>query len=402
MSEQEPKQTADYLDRMTDVDSHEHIPVHMWPEIFGEAGEIGALLNMGRVANGAENSFVRPDITSDDSQITEESVWSVKGPDAPSAIDLTRRPLVLDAMGIERQLVFPAFGLIGLNLCINPISASFFDEPPSVDRQILGRAIIEAHNDWVSEISAKVGDRVRPVAVLLTDSIDQMMDDSESLLARGARAVCIAAGIPPAGTSPGDKALDPFWKLMSDNDIPVTLHVSTEFALFASGAWSANVPEFLPSGKSSIEFPIEPYRGSTMHYCMENYLQAMILAGVFERHPTLRFGCIEACAHWVGPLAERMDLWADQFTSKLASTLSMRPSEYLARNVRVTPFSFEPVDHFLDRYPNLASVYCYSSDFPHVEGGKYSKDVHEARLASFDDELCKQFFQTNGELLLPA
>src|SRR6202011_6210944 len=106
--------------------------------------------------------------------------------------------------------------------------------------------------------------------------------------------------------------------------------IGTEAVLFASQSWSSGVPEFVPSGRSGVEFPIEPYRGCSMHYCMENFLQTMVLAGVFERHPDLRFGCIEGCAHWVGPLAERMDLWAEQFSSRLARTLSMRPSEYLA------------------------------------------------------------------------
>jgi len=48
----------------------------------------------------AENTLNREDILDDTSAITLESVWNVKGPGAPSALDLKRRPAVLDTMGI--------------------------------------------------------------------------------------------------------------------------------------------------------------------------------------------------------------------------------------------------------------------------------------------------------------
>ncbi len=177
-------------------------------------------------------------------------------------------------------------------------------------------------------------------------------------------------------------------------------HVGTEFA-FASPRWYANAPEFEYGPKSSIEFPIEPYRASTIHLANEAFLGAMILGGVLERHPRLRVGVIECGAHWVGPLAEKLDLWATQFRGRLDG-LSMRPSEYLARNVRVTPFFFEPIDHYVSRHPDLVDVYCFGSDFPHVEGGKESLKGYYDRLAPLGRDVVEKFFVTNGELLLPA
>jgi hypothetical protein len=46
----------------------------------------------------------------------------------------------------------------------------------------------------------------------------------------------------------------------------------------------------------------------------------------------------------------------------------------LYRNVRVTPFNeFESARSDLERYPHLSGAYCYSTDSPHIEGGKDSK-----------------------------
>lgn len=55
----------------------------------------------------------------------------------------------------------------------------------------------------------------------------------------------------------------------------------------------------------------------------------------------------------------------------------------------------------LHRYPNLASVYCYSTDYPHVEGGKDSKRVFSEALSNVSAKVRDQFFYQNATLLLP-
>jgi hypothetical protein len=46
-------------------------------------------------------------------------------------------------------------------------------------------------------------------------------------------------------------------------------------------------------------------------------------------------------------------------------------------------------------------MYCYATDYPHVEGGKDSRAVLEKALATVPSSARDQFFSTNGELLLP-
>ena len=142
-----------------------------------------------------------------------------------------------------------------------------------------------------------------------------------------------------------------------------------------------------------------------MHLAAQNMTMTMITGGVFDRHPRLRFGVIELGAHWVGPLAELLDLWADnsQGFSRdgiRASGLERKPSDYLRSNVRVTPFVFEPVDVYLDRY-DLADVLCFSTDYPHVEGGRDPLGRFASLLERHGREVVEKFFVTNGQLLLP-
>jgi len=231
--------------------------------------------------------------------------------------------------------------------------------------------------------------------------VDEMVAQSERLLGNRVRALMLPAGEPPAGLSPADRALDPFWALAEKADAPVVMHVGGERGFLASTAWQ-RAPEFEPSLTGNTEFGLEPYSMSTMHIPYLNYLTVLVLGGVFERHPRLRFGIAEAGAYWVGGLAETLDLWGDHFRRRLKDVLSMKPSEYLARNVRVTPFHFEPVRMYFDRHSELQDVYCYSTDFPHLEGGRNTKKLFYDQLAPLGDNVVEKFFAKNGEWLLPA
>lgn len=392
--------TASIAGRVSDLDSHEMIPVHMWADSFGPEAELLAPLSAGLIARAGANSTVREDVRGDFTEITHDTVWRQKGPDAPSAIDLARRPEVLDAMGVRQQLLFPTFALIGMNLFYNRAAPEYFGfDPAEVDPKAAGRAAVMAYNRWAQRQATSMSDdRVRPVGVVLTDSLDQMLADTEALLDGGLRTIWMPSGTPPAGVSPADRALDPFWRAAVDGGASVVLHVGTEFG-FLDPAWYANVPEFSYGPRSSVEFPIEPYRASTVHLAVEAFLGAAVLGGVFERHPDLRFGVIECGAHWVGPLAEKLDMWSTQFGSRLTESLSMRPSEYLNRQVRVTPFFFEPVADYMNQYPDLHSVYSYGSDFPHVEGGKDSLAAFREQLERLGADAVEDFFVRNGALL---
>ncbi|MDE2412898.1 MAG: amidohydrolase, partial [Sphingomonadales bacterium] len=79
----------------------------------------------------------------------------------------------------------------------------------------------------------------------------------------------------------------------------------------------------------------------------------------------------------------------------------MKPSEYVARNVRVSPFNFEPVDRYFQDDPNLSDVFCFSTDYPHVEGTKDAMKNMMAKVEPLGEEIALKFFRTNAELLLP-
>lgn len=391
-----------------DVDSHEMIPSHLLGDVFGEPGRMaGALYDV--------RAQLRPDPSAtnmhhpgaaDTMEIDEKTVWEAKGPVAPSAIDLDRRLEVMDAMGIDVQLVYPttAIGVMGVGAATD----LQFEQRYGGDDSMLGglsrpefaRRFVDAYNDWVIAKAVMGNGRIRLVGIIPTGEVEDMIATAKRLVAGGVRVVYLQAATPPGGISPAHSAFDPMWEVLEANDIATTFHLGTEFS-FVDPRWA--LAETFQDLFQSAEFPNTNVHLLAMsHMALDNYLGTLVLGGVFERFPRLRVAILEVGGHWIGPAAERLDLYVEVFPGCAAAKFPLKPSEYINRNVRVSPFHFEPVDKYFRTYPNLSDVFCYSSDYPHVEGGKYSLRTLEQKLEPLGEEIVTKFVKTNADWLLPA
>src|SRR3546814_4868160 len=60
--------------------------------------------------------------------------------------------------------------------------------PADFDMPAVGKRLVRAHNDWTIRMAREHStDRMRPVAILATDRLDQMMAELERLLDEGVR-----------------------------------------------------------------------------------------------------------------------------------------------------------------------------------------------------------------------
>ena len=96
----------------------------------------------------------------------------------------------------------------------------------------------------------------------------------------------------------------------------------------------------------------------------------MIFDGVLERFPELRIGVIEQGAIWVPSWMRQMESAFEAFHrhEERLQALSLRPSEYVRRQVRFTPYPTEDVGWIIEQAG--PEVCLFSSDYPHVEGGR--------------------------------
>ena len=96
-------------------------------------------------------------------------------------------------------------------------------------------------------------------------------------------------------------------------------------------------------------------------------LTDLIFNGVLERHEDLRIGVMELSAIWVPLHLQMMDggfEFAASFNGE-AVPLSMRPSEYFQRQVRVAAFAYEQPQRLMGR---AGDIFMACSDYPHTEG----------------------------------
>jgi predicted TIM-barrel fold metal-dependent hydrolase len=121
----------------------------------------------------------------------------------------------------------------------------------------------------------------------------------------------------------------------------------------------------------------------------------MIFDGVLERFPRLRVGVIEQGAIWVPSWLRQMEAAVEAFTrhEERIRALSLRPTEYVRRQVRFTPYPTEDVGWIIEQ--SAPELCMFSSDYPHVEGGRRPIERFEATLADASGEARRRFYSDN-------
>jgi predicted TIM-barrel fold metal-dependent hydrolase len=115
-------------------------------------------------------------------------------------------------------------------------------------------------------------------------------------------------------------------------------------------------------------------------YAPMQAVATMIFDGVLDRFEDLRIGLIELGASWIPGWMRSMDSAAGAFrrNEERLQRLTLTPSEYVRRQVRVTPYPHEPAGWIVrSSGPEIAM---FSSDYPHVEGGRNPMKRFEASL----------------------
>ena len=99
---------------------------------------------------------------------------------------------------------------------------------------------------------------------------------------------------------------------------------------------------------------------------MQQALVAMMIGGVFEFHPKLRVGFLEAQNSWVPGLLTRIEWDYPQYHASHAPYLSLTPKEYFRRNCWAAVEGSEPE---IEATASLigADRMCISTDYPHFD-----------------------------------
>jgi predicted TIM-barrel fold metal-dependent hydrolase len=310
-------------------------------------------------------------------RLEENVVGGPKGWLAHGATDGNERRRTLDLLGFEKQLVFATFSLGQFAYSRDP-------------RIAYGGA--QAHNRGMIEFCS--GDpRLLPVCFLPLNDPERSLAELDALLPLGPGAVWVLSDA-LGDTSPAHVDLEPVWARLAEARVPIALHIGGGKLLDRRYHENGHPKptDWLGGGENlrSKDFPI-------VHHSPERFLTCLTLDGVFERHPDLRCGVIELGASWVPGMLRNLDAAARNFGrhEPLLSTLSLKPSEYIERQVRFTPFPFEDVGWLIEQAGE--ELFLFSSDYPHPEGSKDPIGKFERFLDEHDigEEARQRFYWKN-------
>lgn len=289
------------------------------------------------------------------------------------------RPRALDLLGFESQLMFNTFH-----------NRRLHDWEHQGDLE-LAYGTARAHNRGMIDFCS-VDSRLLPTAyVPLVDFAAAAAMAGEAIGA-GASALLVASGCPD-GHSPSHRSLDPVWAQAQEAGIPVVFHVGGTDDLIDANYFVNGLPIPPDFHGGEENFRSVDYMGIPGPPAQT--LATMIFDGVFDRFPQLRVGVIEQGAIWVPSWMRQMESAFEAFHrhEDRIKALELRPSEYVRRQMRFTPYPTEDVGWIIEQAgPGVAM---FSSDYPHVEGGRKPYERFEASLGDAPDAVRQAFYCDN-------
>jgi uncharacterized protein len=293
------------------------------------------------------------------------------------------RPRALDLLGFSSQLVFTTWclGNFGLD-----------DDNPA-----LAYATAQAHNRMMAEFCS-VDRRFLGTAYIPMADATRTIAVAREAIALGLKALLIPSRC-PKGHSPSHIAFEPLWAMAEEAGLPIVFHVGGEEKL-NPGYFNNGLPRVKDFHGGEENFTSVSYM--PIAYSVMTTLAALIFDGVLDRHRALKFGAIELGASWLPGWMRNMDSAARAFgkNEERLQKLSALPSEIVRRQVRVTPYCHEDTGWII---ANSGEEVClFSSDFPHVEGGRnplkrFNDSLSETPARAMERFYCDNFIDLMGE-----
>lgn len=209
-------------------------------------------------------------------------------------------------------------------------------------------ACFRAYNDWMAEFTAVSPNRLLGVGLIPNTGIDDAVAELRRCLVE-LKLPTVAIESYPSGSFDGPSpADDRFWGLAAELGAPISLHATFTFP--------ANAGELFAKGDQRLQQMMT--RGS-----YEKVLEALILDGLFDRFPGLKFVGAEVNGAWIPHYLEQFDRSYRKHRDALGVHLQLLPSEYFHRNSAITFI----IDEMAIESRHLIGVenMMWCSDFPH-------------------------------------
>ena len=405
--------------RIIDVDAHLHEPLDWVQQTDSElADELGAPARFMEIANSVFGiSNPRLSALPDSQQPTGGYDTILPGFKEHLEITDTRQPeyqadssadpycaadarlAFCDERGIDIQFLNPTF-LVGA-----------FVQAGRAKRYDLLPKVRQCWNRWAANQVAGHTDRLIPVTQIDMYNIPWSIDEMTRMRERGSRAFAIpespvggrrGGGQPDIARSLTHPDFDSLWSAAEDLGMAAFAHVGFGRESINAG-WANNGADDLTT-YSLLNMIVNPQIAPQL------LLAAMVFDGVLDRHPGLTVVMEEVGISWLPHLLGILDHGVGHSSNTIlndgefrpdfagpAYKLPLAPSEYLRRQVRVTPLVVsQPLTPVMELAPDML---CFSSDYPHVEGTADAVALCERQMSGVSDDVRAAFYGGVGELI---
>jgi len=299
--------------------------------------------------------------------------------------DNDRRTADLEADGQVAEVIFPntvpPFFPTGALVARPPT-------PAELDQRLSGLC---AHNRWLADWVADYHDTRRGIAQVFLNDVDLAVAEARWAHEHGLRGGILVPSIPD------DCDIEPLYSQVYD---PLWT-VCEELGLVVNSHSGSGQPSYGDYPTATLMWAIET------DWFAHRPLWQMIMSGVFQRFPSLRFVMSEQGCSWVPTMLKRLDGMhmaasmgrTGELKLNADAALDRAPSEFFESNVWIGASFPGVADAAAMKKLGLHKV-MWGSDYPHAEGSTpYSREQLRRAFSDWSaDDLDVVFTQTAAQV----
>ena len=294
----------------------------------------------------------------------------------PGGWDPHERVKEMAVDGVSGEVLYPSFAM---NLF-------------GLQNAALQEACFRVYNDWILEYCSVAPDRLYGVSCIATYDIDHGVGELERCRKAGLPGALVWQAPPPEFSFATDH-YERLWAAAQDLEVPISLHILT----------GQPFPWPRPVGFGGRRPAFETMRSAVNSKLLyaSNAVSDLIMTGVLERYPRLKFVLVENEVSWIPFYLTQYDKYWGR--GNLDSPLTMFPSEYFKRQFYATFFNDPPARWIFDTWGSNNLM--WSNDYPHPNSTwPKSSDVITRDLGHESEETRSRLLRENVRPLynLPA
>lgn len=253
----------------------------------------------------------------------------------------------LDAEGIDAVVLYPSIGLfVPFAPVVSPADSV---------------AACRSYNEWITEYGATDPTRLVGVGLIPLVTVDGAIAEVEHAAALGLPGVMVRPN-PLYGRNLGDAAYDPLYEAIVSTGLTLSVHEG--LGLRGGGTIGMDRSELF-AFRHALSHPMEQMSA----------MASLLLEGALERHPRLQVAFLESGTGWLTWWLGRLDEHAEWMADSETKDLSIRPSEYFARQCVICSDPEDPLCGWTVANHGADHV-MWASDFPHPDA-KYPEALAE-------------------------